>query len=60
MTPFNKINLDYYFTYGISGTLSLGIVDNSPVGYFKPVINLSSSVYFKGSGSWDDPYVIAN
>lgn len=60
MTPFNKINLDYYFTYGISGTLSLGVIDNTPTGYFRPVINLSSSVYFKGSGSWDDPYVIAN
>ena len=28
--------------------------------FFKPVINLSSSVYFKGSGSWDDTYVIVN
>ncbi len=60
MTPFDEVNLDYYFTYGISGTLSLGIIDNAPTGYFKPVINLSSRVYFKGSGSWDDPYVIAN
>ena len=60
MTPFDEVNLDYYFTYGISGTLSIGIVDNAPTGYFKPVINLSSSVYFKGSGSWDDPYVIVN
>ena len=61
MTPFNEINLDYYFTYGMSNNkLSLGVVDNSPAGYFKPVINLSSNLYFSGSGSWDDPYEVVN
>lgn len=60
MTPYGGNDLSMYFTFGLSGTISLSVTDNSPTGYFKPVINLSSNVYFKGSGSWDDPYIIAN
>lgn len=57
MTP-----IEYYEYYGMS-SFGKDIFMNFQGGetaFFKPVINLSSSVYFKGSGSWDDPYVIVN
>jgi hypothetical protein len=57
MTP------EYYSTNNDNGYILINVNGNltgvsiSIGGSIKPVINLSSSLYATGSGTWDDPYI---